>query len=141
MAFSNMIMNGFAIVSVALAGASGIQTGKKFLAPIPIQGHGEYSEPVKAGDTVPVVWSILKQTDCHGIFGRVWEGANGFYVIEAQRPSGLPTTTDYREYNIQTHIPSLAPFGELHLSIVGEYDCGSGGVPFRLGPVILEVIE
>jgi len=111
-------------------------------SPAPIEGSATIVGNVEAGGTYLVNWSIVKRTDCSGMNSRVWEGADGFYLVEPVGETTLPITMEPRTYNIPTRIPELAPPGPLQLSIVGSYTCsGHNPVPFRLGPVITEVVE
>ena len=141
MAYTGIITIATAAVSIAIAGVSGVNTVAKFTSPPAIEGVGVYMKPVIAGETVIIDWTITKRVDCPGELSRVWAGDNGFYMVEPQRKSGLPTTDAPREYHIQTKVPELAPAGNLLLSIKGVYTCERGSIPFELGPVSLEVVE
>ena len=141
MAFTGIVTKSVAALAVGLAGASGVETVIKYTSPPPIEGYGDYADPVRAGETIPINWVITKRIDCPGVVSRTWYGENGFYLVEAARPSGLPTSDEAKSYNVYTEIPSMAPSGELKLSIRGEYHCESGLVLFELGPAILEILE
>jgi len=141
MAYTGLITKAVAAASVAIAGMTGVGTVVKVARKPMIEGVGNYDQPVKAGDVVPIEWTIIKRTDCGGELGRVWVGQDGFYLVEAMRQSALPASDAAREYSIQTQVPILAPPGGLLLSIKGVYNCPRGDAKFELGPVSLEVVE
>lgn len=131
---------GAAALSWGLVLVNGSEVWLSRVTPAPIEGRATSPGVVVAGDTAVIDWEIVKRTDCKGQNARVWVGANGFHLAEAFRPTGLPTSDDWRKYRIETEIPDLAPPGELMLSIEGFYQCqGSERQTFTLGPVLMEV--
>lgn len=104
-----------------------------------IEGVGSVDGPVRAGEVALVHWVITKRTDCPGESSRVWSGADGFYLADPMRATGLPMGDLQR--SIQTTIPSAAPSGPLTLTIRGRFDCLFGAVPFRLAPVQMDVVD
>ena len=121
MAYTGVATKAVAMCSMLFAGVSGVEAVKSFIAKPLIEGSGIYNKAVRAGETVPIRWLITKRTDCLGWLSRVWVGENGYYLLEASSPSGLPASNLAVEYNIETTIPSTAPPGSLALSIKGEY--------------------
>lgn len=110
------------------------------LIPPHIEGSGVYSAPVRPGEVAGVEWTLTKRTDCGGENWRVWDGAGGFHITEAARPTGLDKTDGPRRVVVPTQIPRGAPDGTLRLRVVGYYQCpGAARVPFELGPVIFTV--
>ena len=134
------VLNVSAAVLLGTAGVNGFDIYKVKTAPPVIEGHAVYADPVRAGDEMPILWSIRKTTTCPGTLARVWVGVDGFRLAEQTRPAALPETDYFVNYNIQTHIPSLAPPGELSLSIMGQYECDGNQRRFTLGPVALTVV-
>lgn len=133
------------VAPVALFGAALVWGGINVAAdlreantPPAISGYAVYSEPVRAGEAVLIPWTITKRVDCPGASSRVWNGQGGFHLSEVQQSTSLPVGEDMR-FDIQTHIPSLAPVGPLVLEIIGFYDCDDERKSFTLGPVLLEV--
>lgn len=136
---TNAVLPIAAIVAGALAFDSGRETVVSLTTPPVIEGYGEYAEPVRAGEVALIHWRITKRTDCPGLTSRVWDGPGGFHLTETVQQTSLPKGTFDRK--IETEIPTLAPAGELTLSIVGFFQCeGDGKTPFRLGPVNLTVV-
>lgn len=132
---------GIAAASIGFATLTGVETAVKYTQPPVIEGYAARVSPVHAGETIRLEWNILKRRDCPGEFSRVWEGENGFHLVEAQRRSSMPRTKEYKRYRIPTEIPSLAPLGRLDLYIKGEYNCPDGVQYYSLGPVTLIVDE
>ena len=131
---------GAAALSWAMVFVTGSEVWLSRNTPAPIEGRAASPGRVVAGVVAIVDWEIVKRTDCKGQNARVWVGENGFHLAEAYRPTGLPTSNDWRVYHIETEIPHLAPPGELLLSIEGYYQCpGSQRQDFTLGPVKMEV--
>ena len=130
-----------AVASLGFATITGVETAVKYTQPPSIEGYASRSSPVRAGETIRLEWNILKRRDCPGGFSRVWEGENGFRLVEANRHSSMPRTKEYKRYRIPTEIPSLAPVGRLDLYINGEYNCPDGVQYYSLGPVNLIVEE
>lgn len=133
------------VAPVALFGAALVWGGFNVAAdlreantPPAISGSAVYSEPVRAGETVLIPWTITKRVDCPGASSRVWNGRDGFQLSETQQSASLPVGEDMR-FNIQTLIPTLSPSGPLTLEIIGYYECDGERRPFTLGPVLLEV--
>lgn len=131
---------GAAALSWSLVFINGSEVWLSRFTPAPIEGRAISPGDVVAGATAIVDWQIVKRTDCKGQGARVWVGESGFHLAEAYRPTGLPTSNDWRTYHIETEIPDLAPPGALTLSIEGFYQCpGSNRQNFTLGPVLMEV--
>jgi len=131
---------GLVALQVSTTAFNGAQVLIRVAGPPPIEGQAVAPPVVSPGDEVLVRWTIVKRVDCPGTNSRVWDGENGFHLTEPARPTALPVTQEPQEYPIQTQIPSLAPSGELHLSIVGAYQCpGSEAIPFTLGPATMTV--
>lgn len=139
-------------MQAALIGLVAIQTanttfeaGKLYISaatPPPIEAVGTAPEMVVAGSDVLIEWVIQKRTECPGQNSRHWVGANGFFLAEPLGETTLPATLTPQTYMIQTHIPNLAPPGNLLLSINGWYQCpGNARQEFALGPVAMEVVE
>ena len=122
-----------------LTAVSGTDMAKDLITPPLIEGYAERATPVTAGDTELVYWNIIKRTDCPGVAGRVWNGEDGFYMVEPLRKTALPMNVEQQEYRIPTEVPSLAPVGKLDLYIKGYYDCGGDRTEYTLGPVELIV--
>lgn len=131
-----------AIVQSVTFATEGYFAYERLTTPPPIEGSAVAPEHVRAGETVPVVWSILKRTECPGENGRIWRGENGFFVSEMMRVSGLPVTDEFVQYTIPTTIPDFAPVGPLELEISGFNQCsGQERETFTLGPVFMTVVE
>ena len=135
----NTLAAGIAITSLGLAAISGIDTAAKYTQDAAIDGYATRAAPVHPGETVTLEWHITKRVDCPGEFSRVWIGANGFRMVEAQRHSSMPASPYENIYRIPTEIPTLAPIGNLELHINGQYNCSSGVRYYSLGPVNLIV--
>jgi len=120
---------------------SSLNIWTKNLPPM-VEGSGRYEGAAHAGETVLIDWAIAKRTSCAGTSSRVWRGEDGFYLVEVERPTRLPHHDDFRNYQISTEIPSLAPAGDLSLEIAGSYKCkGTRSFEFVLGPVEIKVVE
>ena len=133
---------GAVVLSLANLVYSGNVALLGYVAPPMIEGMAVAPETVRAGETVLVDWTIIKRTGCSGFNGRVWDGADHFHLSEPYRPTGLPRTDTPQKYRIETTIPAMAPPGPLTLWIEGEYTCtGRPAIPFRLGPVVMAVVE
>lgn len=128
-----------AVLSLAVAFQSGKEAVVAHRYVPSIEGTAVYAETVTAGGEIILPWSIRKTTDCPGTFTQTWSGSDGFWLVEASRPATLPMSEGFMNYEVQTHIPNLAPSGALEFNIHGFYDCGEGKNPFRLGPVALVV--
>jgi hypothetical protein len=132
---------GAAALSWSLVFISGSEAWLSHFTPAPIEGRAIAPQTVIAGALTIIDWRIVKRTDCKGQNARVWVGESGFHLAEAYRPTGLPTSNDWKTYHIETEIPDLAPPGKLTLSIEGFYQCpGSQRQDFTLGPVHMEVV-
>ena len=108
--------------------------------PPPIEGQGAVKGIPMPGQPVLVEWSIVKRTDCPGKNSRVWDGQNGFHLTEELRATGLPTSDEPKIYEIETAVPSMAPPGNMTLTIQGFYLCpGASEVWFKMGPVEMEI--
>lgn len=134
----NAVITG-AFTSVALAVNSAAVFVYVATQPPPIEGFASYRQDVSPGDVVDIAWQIKKRVDCMGVSMRVWEGEGGFSLREPTRPVTIPSTPDWRVFNVQTEIPDQASDGWLTLSIEGVYDCPNRRIPFSLGPVVFEV--
>jgi len=126
--------------SVAVASLNTASLINKAGTPPPIEGSAAYNDPVRPGENIRVTWEIFKRTECDGELSRVWRGEDGFHLAEVRREAALPKTEGVQIFNIQTHIPDLAPPGRLELEIHGSYYCNQRR-DFTLGPVVFEVIE
>lgn len=130
------------IISVSMAMFTGAEVVLNYSALPMVEGKGYAAGAVVAGSETLIQWDIIKRTDCAGENSRVWHGASGFYLVEPLGQTNLPKTADWRTYDVQTQIPELAPNGPLALTIEGHYQCPSAEpVPFKLGPVVMEVID
>ena len=137
----NTIAGCIAASSLALAALSGIDTAAKYTQPLAVEGYAVRAAPVHPGETISLEWHIIKRVDCPGEFSRVWVGANGFRVVEAERHSSIPMGEAETVYRIPTEVPTLAPVGNLELYIEGVYNCAAGVRYYSLGPVNLIVEE
>ena len=136
----------FFAAATVVAGVNVTQDGAGLLvgalSPAPIEGGGVGPDRVVAGGTYLIDWSLIKRTACSGDNSRVWSGDGGFMLSEESKPTSLPSDGEWHSYQIQTEIPSLAPAGDLALSVVGWYQCpGADRQHFTLGPVIMRVEE
>ena len=123
------------ILSVSVLAFSAMTSLVSYVAGPTISGSAEYSQPVRAGETVLVKWTFHKTGPCPGENSRVWTGERGFHVTEATKRNSLPITDKPFTPVIPTKIPDRAPPGKLTLAIKGE--CGT--LPFTLGPVTFNV--
>lgn len=129
-----------AVVSVATASISGFEHIVDANTPPPIEGWAERLSSVQAGEVARIEWHITKRIDCPGVSGRVWKGEDNFYMVEPYRKTALPMMEGEITYRIQTEIPSLAPEGDLLLTIEGYYDCPNKRIEYSIGPVELTVV-
>ena len=124
---------------VVLTAWNGVDLVKVHISQPVIEGWSVRMTPVTAGDVELLEWNITKRTSCHGVAGRVWNGEDGFYMVEPMRKTALPMNEEEQTYRIPTEIPRLAPEGDLQLSIKGHYDCDGEMFEYSLGPVELIV--
>ena len=131
------------MVQGASTGFEAVKAYKGHRTPPAITGTGVVNHPVVAGSNIIVEWTLQKFVDCPGTSSRVWRGQGGFYTVESKAATALPLNPDPVMYSIETHVPYMAPAGELTLEILGSYDCGDilGERWFTLGPVIIDVME
>lgn len=140
----NMLINnlvGAVTASLALitASVSGYGVVKDYVSDPAIEGYGVYDKPVRAGETVPIEWHISKRTDCGGNSSRVWDGSEGFHMVEGYRTTTIPIGED-QHHIILTRVPDETPSGEVQLRVKGFYNCGGTDHEwFILGPVIMVV--
>ena len=129
------------VSSAAMLVATGvnIDRAKDYLSLPLIEGWSVRMTPVTAGDVELLEWNITKRTSCPGVSSRVWNGEDGFYMVEPLRKTALPMNEEEQTYRIPTEIPRLAPEGDLQLSIKGHYDCDGEMFEYSLGPVELIV--
>lgn len=121
--------------------ATGVDVTKDLLAPAQIEGAGFYNQATAPGETIVVKWVITKRTDCPGYSSRVWSGADGFFLSEPVQATAIPVSTR-QAYKIPTTLPSLAPVGELELTIRGHFACENQPRDyFTLGPVVFNVVD
>lgn len=134
-----MLIAAYSLTSAAVTGVrSQIESG---IPPV-IEGAAEAQRDVRAGEVVPVKWTILKREDCPGENGRVWTGVNGLHISEPMRASSLPASDAPKTYMIPTGIPEMVEPGRLELKIEGYFDCrGRDRMWFDLGPVVFEVVK
>lgn len=141
MTISSWIMPVIAGAALSLGLVGTVTTYRELTAPPPVEGVGIYrGGPVVPGQLVMVEWSLRKHVDCVGQDARHWHGERGFYVRSATGQTGLPKTDSPRTFVIPTLIPDTAPAGELIMEVLGSYDCPEGELPFRLGPVVFQVV-
>ena len=124
---------------VVLTAWNGVDLVKVHISPPLIEGWSVRMTPVTAGDVELLEWNITKRTSCPGVSSRVWNGEDGFYMVEPMRKTALPMNEEEQTYRIPTEIPRLAPEGDLQLSIKGHYDCDGEMFEYSLGPVELIV--
>lgn len=124
---------------LVLTAWNGLDLVKEHISKPLVEGWAVRMTPVTAGDVELLEWVIIKRTDCPGVTGRVWNGEDGFYMVEPLRKTALPMNEEKQTYRISTEIPSLAPAGYLQLTIKGHYDCGGDVTEYTLGPVELIV--
>lgn len=132
------------VTAFVVQGVTGGIMGAKVLVdaklPPAVEGSGYFSGTAMPGESIPVLWQIVKRTECPGLNSRSWDGEDGFHITETLKPTSLPTTDGFVEYLIETKVPDLAPPGELRLTIKGWYECpGADKEPFTLGPVLIMV--
>lgn len=137
---------GLMVVAGVLVLARAVFTGAEVVhdavAAPPIEAKAYAPKIVEAGETAMIRWDIVKRTECPGKNSRVWNGENGFHLVETRGATTLPATDHMRTYRISTKVPSYAPPGQLSLTIEGHYRCPAGDVEyFTLGPVQMEVRE
>lgn len=127
-----------AALSFGIAGANLRQWYENYNRLPPISGTGKALAVAHAGEQLPILWDLVKETDCPGYSGRVFEGPNGFYVSEPVQSNGLPRGEIKKI--IHTDIPAFAPVGEIRMYIKGHYDCPNEDPQyFTLGPVLITV--
>lgn len=138
-------LNAAVTVIMVGAGISTFATTARWIVPIvappAIEGWAEWEGPVTAGEHVPIPWTIIKRTPCAGFASRVWVGEDGFRLIEPVTITILPMDPEPREYVFETTIPTLAPKGDLQMTVEGFYECDERSPDyFTLGPVNFTVL-
>lgn len=124
--------------AIGFALTTGAWTISDVALPRMIDGTGEVSGPVVAGQQANIKWHVDKRTPCDGTISRVWTGENGFSLTEPYRDSMLPEGRGV--YIIPAMVPELAPPGSLSLSLMVRYDCPRQlSRRFALGPVEMTV--
>lgn len=125
-----------AVLSLSMLGFTGVSAIVQFTSVDRVTGTAEWSAPVVPGETVMLQWQFHKRGECIGTNGRIWEGADGFFLAEPAKQNALPESAVPIQPIIPTEIPRIAPDGPLTMWIVGFCELSNGRhEEFRLGPV------
>ena len=130
-----------ALLSLVYAGLSTVKATTTALAPA-IEGYAHAPSMVRAGDLIPVTWTIGRHTDCPAKAANIWTGDHDFSLSEPLVVATWPVTRAPVVQAVATKVPDMAPSGKLTLSVEGEYTCpGQPSVGFSLGPVEMMVVK
>ena len=130
-----------AILSMVLAGLSTVQVSTTHLAPA-IDGYAHAPSVVRAGDVVPVTWTVTRRTDCPADAANIWVGQSDFRLDEAVQTATWPAMRAPSVSAVPTLVPAKAPEGTLTLTVEGTYTCpGQPSVAYKLGPVEMLVVR